>query len=83
MRVHVDGVQPVVPREELLPQGPQRQLPSHQKQEGDLRHAALRRAADLGDQGSSPEELLVAHVVHHAARSKQVYQLRLRFPGRR
>ncbi|GJN37570.1 hypothetical protein PR202_gb26541 [Eleusine coracana subsp. coracana] len=83
MGVHVDGVEPLVPSEEFLPQGTQRQLSSHQEQEGNLGHAAFRRATDLGDQRRSPEQLLVGHVVHHAVRREEINQLRLRLLLRR
>ena len=66
--VHVDGVEPLVPCEELLPQRPQRQVTSRQEQEGNLGHAVVRRALDLGRHGRPPEQLLVGHVVRHGAR---------------
>lgn len=73
-RVHVNGVQPLVPREELLPQRPQRQLPPYQEQERNLRHAAVRCASDPRRHGRPPEQLRVCHVVHDAARSKEAHQ---------
>ena len=64
--VHVDGVAPLVPTEETLPERRQRQRASREKHEGHFGHAAERVPAHPRRERRAPEQLLVRHRVLYA-----------------
>jgi hypothetical protein len=67
-RVDVDGVEPVVAVEELVPEREERERAARHEEEGDLGHALEGEVVGPGHERGPPEELVVGHGVREARR---------------